>query len=369
MRPREVKNYVIEVYKADRSSLLFLGPPGIGKSTAAREAAQELAKIEKKEFIDYDDFFGEEILKNPEKYFLFIDLRLLEVEPSDLVGIPKEINKAIIYKPFLWASCLSQTAGILFLDEFTNIQRLDVISASYKIILERKSGFTKFSDKIMVITAGNRPEESTVANLLPAPLVDRLIILPVEKPTIEEWARWMDENYPNWDKRVLAYLIHFKDDFLRLPLEIETLTNFPTPRSWTKLATLLSKISSEFWEETARGTVGLEVGSKFSVFLNSVVPEVRILISHPQQFQNLNLDSQYLASVLVGQYLNENLKETEKVIPLLKVMSESSREFLVLTILSAGPKKPEVTLNIIRKEKSLAGCLEEISDLRKELEI
>jgi len=53
---------------------------------------------------------------------------------------------------------MSKVAGTLVLDEITNINRADMISASYKIVFDHKAGYTKFSDDIFVIACGNRPE-------------------------------------------------------------------------------------------------------------------------------------------------------------------------------------------------------------------
>lgn len=372
MKIGKLRDCVVEMHQAGGPSMLILGPPGIGKSTAVSEATREIAQKQGKEFIDYSDSEAGLILANPEKYFVFMDFRLTEAEPSDLLGIPKDTDGGVTYKPFLWAQCLSKAAGILFLDEFTNIQRLDVISATYKIVLEHKAGFTKFSDKVMVITAGNLPEESTVANMIPLPLADRFIIIEVEMPEIKKWAEWMDDNYLSWDRKVLAYLWQFKDDFLKLPQETETLTNFPTPRSWTNLATLLPQISNSYWEEVVIGTVGPEAGEKFLITLKTEVPRAEELISHPERFKSLNtVDSKYIASTIVGNYLSEiaeKPEEVEKVIPLLKAMREEAQgEFAVLTLISSGKEQIKIKAIVIRKDKDLEKYLGQIADIRQEM--
>ena len=85
-----------------------------------------------------------------------------ECEPSDLLGIPKEVNGAVSFRPLLWARCLSKCAGLLLLDELTNVSRPDVISASYKLIFDRRAGFVKFHEDVFIIACGNRPEYSAV---------------------------------------------------------------------------------------------------------------------------------------------------------------------------------------------------------------
>ena len=55
------------------------------------EAARKIAKRLNKEFIQYDDDIAEKVLQNPEKYFVYIDLRLTELEPSDLSGMKRNV--------------------------------------------------------------------------------------------------------------------------------------------------------------------------------------------------------------------------------------------------------------------------------------
>ncbi len=167
MKIGKLENYLVKLYKVGavnrlRQSTLLLGAPGIGKSLTCWKLARTLARIVGKEFIDYDDDKADKILADPDKYFVFVDLRLTECEPSDLLGLPHKINGSVRFSPLLWARCLNKAAGFLLLDELTNIQRPDLITVSYKLIFEREAGFTKFHDDVMLVAAGNRPEHSSV---------------------------------------------------------------------------------------------------------------------------------------------------------------------------------------------------------------
>jgi len=56
----------------------------LGKSTGVREFSEIMAKKLNKEFVDYSDDMAEKIMEDPNKYFVFNDFRLTEIEPSDL---------------------------------------------------------------------------------------------------------------------------------------------------------------------------------------------------------------------------------------------------------------------------------------------
>lgn len=384
MRVEELADYLVDIYEAkiNGGSILLLGPPGIGKTTGVCEAGQRMADQQKRQFLVYNDSLYRQISAQPDEYFLYVELNLNNQEPSDLTGIPKETDDGIAYKPFLWARCLALPgiAGILCLDEFTNIQRLDVITASYKIVLDHLVGFTKFSDNVMVVATGNDPECSSVANLLPCPLVDRFTIYHVQEPEIFGWANWMDKRFSGqWDKRALGYLAHFPEEFLSLPAETETLENFPTPRSWTKTSLLIPKIKSSRRGETISGQLGSATGNKFFAFINTDVPSAEELLMLPEKFRDLNLDAKYLATVMIGAHLknlfagqieeNKKREEIEKTLPLLKVMKDIQQDLIVLMIISCGGMKTDIMLALARKDKEIAEMLEKVSELRARVEI
>lgn len=407
LRTPQVRDFIVRHYlKEDglvhnskkgndrRTSIILIGPPGIGKSVASYEGGEKLAEIKKKDFIKYSEVNGlaEKIWANPGKYFGLVDFPLTHTEPTDLIGRPEKHQElpAAYYEPFLWAVCFSKMAGIVFLDELTNVQRLDVISASYKVSLDNLVGFTELSKDVLIIAAGNSPEESSIANLLPWPLLGRFTVVGVDPPTIDEWVVWMDEHYGIWDKRVLGYLVQFKGDFLQVPKDPEGLESFPCPRNWTTVAILLPREPKDPSDEEiyAFGRLGTAVGGKLLAFLKTDIPEIEELIAHPEKFRNLNpdrsknLDAQYLATVILGSYLEEKVKiieeknelkvenpeEVEKTIGLIKVMAETHQDFIALTTMVIGSEKKHPVIAVwIRKDKTLEKCLKEISDFRFEM--
>jgi len=139
MRIPEIKEYLKTI--SPKRAVLILGAPGIGKSQVIREFAEEEAKRLGKEFVDYSDDDYYDIIKEPDRYYVFVDFRLSECEPSDLLGTPRDVGDAVTYKPLMWARAMSKAkTGVLLLDELTNVAsiRPDLASVAYKLVLDRK---------------------------------------------------------------------------------------------------------------------------------------------------------------------------------------------------------------------------------------
>ena len=342
--------WVVDFYP---TPLLLLGPPGVGKSETVRRIAEKLAISKGLRFVELDHSNFKEVLRT-EGVFVFFDLRLTEVEPSDLLGVPREEDGGITYKPQLWSLCFSKHPGVLFLDELTNVQREDVIAAAYKLLLDRRAGNVRFRDDVWVVAAGNRPEDSSVARLLPAPLMDRVTRVDFGLPKIEEWAEYMNAN-GDWDTRVLAYLKRFPEDFLKPPSEPETLENFPTPRSWTRVAQWFPRMRSENSREAlCTGNLGVEVGGKFLTFIRNPVPSPEELVQNPKKFKELSLDQKYIFTVVLSNWLREDIRrKTKKAVNLVKVMAEDDREFIMLAMITLPTKERAVFFNeLVRADRA-----------------
>ncbi len=303
MRRVEVMMDYVEDYFSYMPSLLFVGEPGVGKSETARRVAMELAGDLGLEFLDFTGINTlRKVVEKPYGYFVYVDLRLTSMEPADITGIPRSLAiltrrerggresqlleelrrilgsaRASDYVPFAWALVLKLTPGILNLEELSNVQREDMMSAVYQLALDKRAGELYFSKGTLVIALGNPRGWSSIARELPTPLLNRFLTFEVAPPSIEDWINYMDRVYgEKYYKGVADFLRAFPEYFTARPgreerggqqreeevtatgvviAKPEGLTpndQIPTPRSWTNLAVSIYRMFNLGNEEDRR---------------------------------------------------------------------------------------------------------------------
>lgn len=153
MRPAHLNLVLDEEFlgaqNGSHTPVMLWGPPGVGKS-------QIIAQIGERHDIPV------------------IDIRLSQMEPSDLRGIPFRDHDQVE-----WAipAMLPNTErhgnkGILFLDEITSAVP-SVSAAAYQLILDRQLGEYKVPNGWAIFAAGNRQGDRGVTYTMPSPLANR----------------------------------------------------------------------------------------------------------------------------------------------------------------------------------------------------
>jgi AAA domain (dynein-related subfamily) len=153
MNPNALKTYLDRLIKKDLLlSTMIWGPPGIGKSSIVAQ----LAKANQLEFID---------------------VRLSQLAPTDLRGLPVALEGISKWYPpeFLPRS----GKGILFLDEI-NMAPPTMQGMAQQLILDRRVGSYVVPDGWFIWAAGNRKEDRASVFDMPAPLANRFLHLQVE---------------------------------------------------------------------------------------------------------------------------------------------------------------------------------------------
>jgi hypothetical protein len=235
----QAKKSLLKAFQVKRPLFLW-GPPGIGKSELVEGIANELGG-------------------------LMIDLRLGQMEPTDIRGIPfynKDIGKMDWAPPVELPDeemAKDYPIVVLFLDEL-NSAAPSVQSAAYQLILNRRIGKYKLPDNVVMVAAGNRESDKGVTYRMPTPLANRFIHQEM-KVDFPSWQEWAVNNRIHKD--VVGYLSFAKQDLYDFDAKSASRA-FATPRSWTFVSQLLDDNSDDDTTmNLIAGTVGEGLAVKF----------------------------------------------------------------------------------------------------------
>lgn len=204
-------------------SVMLWGPPGVGKSQGIRQVAKNIA---------------EQTGKRVE----ITDVRLLLFNPVDLRGIPtanEDKTLAVWLKPKIFQMDESEdVVNILFLDEISAAPQ-SVQAAAYQITLDRTVGEHKLPDNCIVVAAGNRVTDRSVAYAMPKALANRLCHIEIagDSASWHDWAVGAGIN---------PIVLGFLDCNPSMLMRFDSMTDglaFPTPRSWEMVSNILNSVS------------------------------------------------------------------------------------------------------------------------------
>lgn len=238
--PKEARNAILTCFKVKRP-LFIWGPPGIGKSEIVDSIAQELKGV-------------------------MVDLRLGQMEPTDLRGIPYFNRDAGVMD---WAPPIDLPSPelaekypvvVLFLDEM-NSAAPAVQAAAYQLILNRRIGKYFLPDNVVIVAAGNRESDKGVTYRMPSPLANRFVHVEM-RPDFASWEEWAVKNRIHKD--VIGFLSHHKQDLFDFDPRGAS-RSFATPRSWTFVSQLLTEtMGVDTMTDLIAGTVGEGLAVKFA---------------------------------------------------------------------------------------------------------
>jgi len=257
--------------------VMMWGPPGVGKSQMVAQVAQR-----------HD--------------VPIIDIRLSQMEPSDLRGIPFRAGEKVEWAPpaMLPDAKRHGEAGILFLDEITSAPP-SVSAAAYQLILDRRLGEYQVPAGWAIFAAGNRQGDRGVTYSMPAPLANRFSHFEVETH-LDDWVAWAYKN--GIDERVVAFL-RFRPELL---FDFDPAHNpvaFPSPRSWEFAHRALQKFGDQpqLLQGGLQACVGPAAGIELHAFVSNLdqLPDLEAIVRGEDVTVPKETDLQYaVASALVG---------------------------------------------------------------------
>lgn len=267
MRPVAVIETLISMIKAQQPVMLH-GSPGIGKSQVVKQVADSMG-------------------------LQLIDLRLSQLDPVDLRGVPS-VNAKTKQTNWNTPSFLPHDGkGIIFYDEI-NTATQSMQAAAYQLILDRKLGDYKLPDGWAQVAAGNRSTDRAIVNQMSTALKNRFAHINFEV-NLDDWCGWALSN--NIATSVLSFLrfrstllneFEAKDTSKEELARVAKLRNsnaFATPRSWEAVSKLMSTKPNPLHEfEIYSGIVGEGAAIEFMGFLKfeRELPNLDVLMMNPK---------------------------------------------------------------------------------------
>lgn len=206
MTPASLRAFLDGLVRAEvRWSVMLWGPPGIGKSSVVEQVAAAHG-------------------------LSLVDLRLSQLAPTDLRGLPVPENGVTRWAPPEFLP--REGRGILFLDEI-NLSPPAVQGVAQQLVLDRRVGSYTVPEGWFVWAAGNRKEDHAAVFDMPRPLSNRFLHLEVS-PDLDAFrahavGRGMHE-------RILAFLSYRPTLLHRVDPQRPA---WPSPRSWEMADALL----------------------------------------------------------------------------------------------------------------------------------
>jgi hypothetical protein len=284
MRPAQILKILDNEFQSARhghhTPVMLWGPPGVGKSQMVAQAA------------------GHHDVP-------VIDIRLSQLEPSDLRGIPFRVGDLVEWAvPAMLPDKKRHGAnGVLFLDEITSAPP-SVSAAAYQLILDRRLGAYQVPSGWAIFAAGNRQGDRGVTYTMPAPLANRFSHFEVDV-NLDDWVTWAYAS--GIDERVIAFL-RFRPELL---FDFDPAHNpvaFPSPRSWEFTHRALQKFGDfpDILVGALQGCVGPAAGIELNAFIQNLdnLPDIDAILNGDETQVPDEIDLQYaVASTLVGRAL------------------------------------------------------------------
>lgn len=228
------------------------GGPGLGKSCVINALAKELGGV-------------------------VIDIRLSQMDPTDIKGIPYPSKDASGRNIMCWAPSVELPTKefaedfpivILFLDEM-NAAPPSVQAAAYQLVLDRKVGTYILPDNVCVIAAGNRETDRGVTFRMPSPLSNRFAHYEI-KADFNSWLDWAIPAKIHPD--IVSFLTSYPHKLYDFdPASPEKA--FPTPRSYEFASKLIStgpdepKLPDSEIRELVASSIGAGTATDFMAYL------------------------------------------------------------------------------------------------------
>ncbi len=313
MRPSHIETILDREFESCTEGIhtpvMLWGPPGVGKSQIIAGIAQRHAVP-------------------------LIDIRLSQMEPTDLRGIPFKSGDTVKWSvPDMLPNAERHGAqGILFLDEI-NAAPPTVSAAAYQLILDRRLGEYTIPEGWAIFAAGNRQGDRGVTYAMPAPLANRFTHYEVEA-NLDDWISWALAH--GIDDRIMGFL-RFRPDLLFDYDPAHNPVAFPSPRSWEYVHRALAKFSNrpDLITDALQACVGNAVGVELKAFIDNMenLPDIDAILDGSEMAVPKGIDLQYGVAAALVRRAKESANQPKALANILKYAKEfPQREMGVMLV-------------------------------------
>jgi len=278
-------------------AVMLWGPPGVGKSQAIRQLAERIGS-------------------RTGKRTHVTDVRLLLFNPIDLRGIPtanEDKTLAVWLRPKIFQMDESKdVVNILFLDEISAAPQ-SVQAAAYQITLDRTVGEHRLPDNCIVVAAGNRTTDKSVAVKMPKALANRLLHIAVED-SFRAWKQWAIG--AGIHPKVLGFLTFRQQHLMKFDPASEDLA-FATPRSWEMASNLLRYVSQDIDAilPLLAGVIGTGMAVEFRTWAGVYreLPDVEAIFNGQMPKLPSGTDAMYALASAMTAYAADHRTELDRI--------------------------------------------------------
>jgi hypothetical protein len=276
-----------------KTPLYVYGGPGIGKSEIPRQVFAGVADTMHRTFLEWTNLTSEQkadCIKNPEKYWIFCDQRVGQMDSTDLRGIPNLTKDTLGLEciPMSWVIYFTQTkaAGAIFFDEL-NLAAPTVAGQAYQIINDRTISDRKLADDVYVFGAGNRQTDQAHVFAMPFPLRDRFCECEI-RPDSKEWTTWASGKV---NPHLIAF-VNWKESYLYRVDKCSD-NKSSTPRGIVRASKLVNDM--DITSNDAHMLVSISVGESFATEFQAYCKHFRsldwkVIYSKPETVENFEID-------------------------------------------------------------------------------
>jgi hypothetical protein len=331
---------MLDLYYDKKIPLFVYGPPGIGKSDIPRQVFLNKAKKLNKIYMEWSDMTREnkiDAINSPEKYFIYCDQRIVQMDTTDLRGIPRLDGEWLDVCPLAWIVYFTQknAAGVIMFDEI-NLAPPTVAGQAYEIIQERSIADRRLSSDVLVIAAGNRGQDKAFTFDMSLPLRDRFaeIELVVD---YKRWTKWAVETGIN---SYLIAFINWKPSYLYTLEDVAGSDKGASPRGIERINTLIG--DEDILEEnddniSVYDIISSSCGEAWANEFNAYIKHVKTLewdniMSNPDVVTSFKIDMLWAIAGGLPQYWTNHADPVGEFDIICNVIENMRDDFAIVTL-------------------------------------